>query len=69
MIILMLIGLLPSTRLATAVARRKRSLSKGIAAGVASQCGWSGALILPLMATGDPAPPGARTITELELNR
>lgn len=69
MIILMLIGLLPSAAVAIAVAPGKRSLAQGIVAGVASQCGWSGALIFLLMTTGDPAPPGARTITELELNR
>lgn len=64
----MLIGLLPSAALAIAVTRRKRSLSKGIAAGVACQCCWSIAVIILLVVNGDPARPGARTILQEELN-
>ena len=67
MILLMLTGLIPSFVLAAFMARRKQSLPKGIVAGMILLTGWTITLATLLVLNGDPAQPGAKTITREEM--
>jgi hypothetical protein len=67
MILLILTGLIPSFVLGVFMGRRKHSLPKGIVAGMIMLTGWTLTLATLLVLNGDPAQPGAKTITREEM--
>lgn len=67
MILLILTGLIPSLVLAVFIARRKHSLPKGVVAGMILLTGWTLTLATLFVLNGDPAQPGAKTITREEM--
>ena len=67
MIILIIAGLIPSLVLGFVVAKLKQSWIRGVVTGAILQCCWTVGIITLLILNGDPAAPGARTITKEEL--